>query len=106
MIEQWILDKIEPHKRAPLIILRDPQRVIQPGAHVVDGWAEDNGFAVLFCAGNLALREMYEAIRDDADTHVLVVDRSRKDAQLPLFYPDLAAQAHPRRQMTLRCATS
>ena len=101
MIEQWILSKIEPHKRAPLIILRDPQRVIQPGAHVVDGWAEKNGFTVLFCAGNLALREMYEVIRDDADTRVLVVDRSRKDAKLPLFYPDLAAQAHPRRQMTL-----
>ena len=76
MIEGWILDKIEPHKRAPLIILRDPQRVIRPGAHIVDGWAEENGFSVLFCAGNLALREMVEAIRDDAETRVLVVDRS------------------------------
>lgn len=63
MIERWILDKIEPHKRAPLIILRDPQRVIRRGAHVVDGWAEENGFSVLFCAVNLALREMYEAVR-------------------------------------------
>lgn len=60
MIEQWILDKIEAHRRVPLIILRDPQRMIQPGAHVVDGWAEEHGFSVLFCAGNLALREMYE----------------------------------------------
>jgi len=101
MIEQWILDKIEPHKRAPLIILRDPQRVIQPGAHVVDGWAEENGFSVLFCAGNLALREMYEAIRDDAEARVLVVDRSRLDADVPLFYPDLAATAPAERQMTL-----
>ncbi len=101
MIEQWILDKIEPHKRASLIILRDPQRVIQPGAHVVDGWAEENGFSVLFCAGNLALREMYEAVRDDADARVLVVDRSRTDARIPLFYPDLAAEAPPKRQMTL-----
>jgi hypothetical protein len=89
---------IEPHKRAPLIILRDPQRVIQPGAHVVDGWGEENGFAVLFCAGKLALREMYEAIRADAAsateradvTQVLVVDRSKEDARIPLFYPDLS----------------
>lgn len=110
MIEQWILDKIEPHKRAPLILLRDPQRMIQPGAHVVDGWAEENGFSVLFCAGNLALREMYEPIRADAaaaataeagDTRVLVVDRSRADADIPLFYPDLAAETPARRQMTL-----
>jgi hypothetical protein len=101
MIEQWILDKIEPLKPAPLIILRDPQRVIQAGAHIVDGWAEENGYTVLFCAGNLALREMYEAMRDDADARVLVVDRSRKGAKIPLFYPDLAAQAGTRRQMEL-----
>jgi hypothetical protein len=101
MIEQWILDKIEPHKRTPLIILRDPQRMIQPGARVVDGWAEENGFSVLFCAGNLTLREMYEAIRDDAEARVLVVDRSRMDARIPLFYPDLAAKVPAKCQMTL-----
>jgi len=101
MIEQWILSKIEPLKRAPLIILRDPQRMIQPGAFVVDGWAEENGYTVLFCAGNMALREMYEAMRDDADARALLVDRSRVDARIPLFYPDLTAQAGPRRQMEL-----
>jgi hypothetical protein len=101
MIEEWILSKIEPLKRAPLIILRDPQRMIQPGDFVVDGWAEENGYSVLFCAGNMALREMYEAMRDDADARALVVDRSRVEARIPLFYPDLAAQAGPRRQMEL-----
>jgi hypothetical protein len=101
MIEQWILSKIEPLKPAPLIILRDPQRMIQAGAYIVDGWAEENGYTVLFCAGNMALREMYEAVRDDADARVLLVDRSRKEARIPLFYPDLAAQAGPRRQMAL-----
>jgi len=34
MIEQWILDKIEPHKRAPLIILRDPHRPPPPSSPV------------------------------------------------------------------------
>jgi RNAse (barnase) inhibitor barstar len=101
MIEQWILDKIEPLKPAPLIILRDPQRMIQAGAYIVDGWAEENGYTVLFCAGNMALREMYEAVREDADARVLLVDRSRKEARIPLFYPDLAAQAGPRREMAL-----
>lgn len=97
MIEKWILSKIEPHKRAPLIILRDPQRLIQSGAHVVDGRAEENGFSVLFCTGNLALREMFEAIRPDVvpagDTRVLIVDRSGVDARIPLFYPDLGPLA-------------
>jgi len=107
MIEQWILDEIEPLKPASLIILRDPQRMIQAGAYVVDGWAEENGYTVLFCAGNMALREIYEAMRDDADARVLLVDRSREDARIPLFYPDLeaqaaiAAQAGPRCQMAL-----
>lgn len=101
MLEQWILSKIDPLVRAPLIILRDPQRMIQPGAHVVDGWAEGNGYTVLFCAGNLALREMVEAVRDDAEARVLLVDRSRQEAKTPLFYPDLAAQAGPRRQIAL-----
>ena len=101
MIEQWILSKIEPLKPAPLIILRDPQRMIQAGAYIVDGWAEENGYTVLFCAGNMALREMYEAVRDDTDARVLLVDRSRKEARIPLFYPDLVAQAGRRRQMEL-----
>lgn len=101
MIEEWILSKIEPLKRAPVIILRDPQRLIQPGAFVVDGWAEENGYSVLFCAGNMALREMYEAMRDDAEARAMVVDRSRVDARIPLFYPDLVAQTGPRRQMEL-----
>ena len=71
MIEQWILDKIEPLKPAPLIMVRDPQRMIQAGAYIVDGWAEENGYTVLFCTGNLALREMYEIIRPDVDARVL-----------------------------------
>jgi hypothetical protein len=101
MIENWILNKIDPLKKNRLIILRDPQRVIQAGAHVVDGWAEDNNYTVLFCAGNLALRDMFEAMRDDVDVRVLVVDRSRENAKIPLFYPDLAATTQPRQRLML-----
>jgi hypothetical protein len=101
MIDQWILAKIEPRKNDPLLILRDPQRMLQPGARVVDGWAEENGYTVLFCAGNLALREMYERIRDDNEGPVLLVDRSREEARLPLFYPDLDALVDRRRQIPL-----
>jgi len=101
MLERWILDKIEPLKPAPLIVLRDPQRMIGSGAYIVDGWAEEHGYTVLFCVGNLALREMYEAMRDDSSACVLVVDRSREEARIPLFYPDLFAQAGPRCRLSL-----
>ena len=56
MLDSWILSKIDPLIGHPVIILRDPQRMIISGAHVVDGWAEEHGYTVLFCTGNLALR--------------------------------------------------
>ena len=90
MIEQWILEKLERLKGTSPIIIRDPQRMIISGAQVVDGWAEEHGYTVLFCTGNLALREMYESIRGDAEAKILLVDRSRTGT---LFYPDLQAQA-------------
>lgn len=90
MVEQWILDKLEKIKGVSPIIIRDPQRMIISGAQVVDGWAEEHGYTVLFCTGNLALREMYEFIRNDPESKVLLVDRSRAGT---LFYPDLQAQA-------------
>jgi len=101
VLEQWILDQVSPLSPASPVILRDPQRVIRKGAWVVDGWAEANGYSVFFCVGNLGLREMVEAVRDDADARVLLVDRSREDAKTPLFYPDLAAHASPRHTLSL-----
>jgi hypothetical protein len=101
MIEPWIISKLDLLQTHPLIILRDPQRMIQKGAYAVDGWAEQNGFTVLFCTGNLGLRDLYERLRDDPNTHVLLVDRSRGDATRPLFYPDLAASAGRTQQITL-----
>ena len=41
--------------------------MILRGAHVVDGWAEQNSQVVLFCTGNLGLRDLYEALRDVPD---------------------------------------
>ena len=101
MIEEWILCKLEPLKGAPLIILRDPQRMIVPGALVVDGWAEENGYTAPFCHGNLALREIYEPIRDDPDVKILLVDRSRQLPRRPLFYPDLSVAARPENRITV-----
>jgi len=101
MLEPWILTKLDPHKKSRAVILRDPQRMIRPGARAVDGWAEEHGFTVLFCTGNLALREMYERLRGDPEVRVLLVDRSRADGQL--FYPDLEAAAPtPPLELTLR----
>jgi hypothetical protein len=64
--------------------------MIISGARVVDGWAEEHGYTVLFCTGNLALREIYESIRENADAKILLVDRSRTGT---LFYPDLQVRA-------------
>lgn len=91
MLDTWILSKLTPLVGQPVIILRDPQRMLVSGAQVVDGWAEENGYTVLFCTGNLALREMYEAMREDAEAKILLVDRSRLGT---LFYPDLQARAN------------
>ena len=101
ILESFILMKLELQKSSSLIILRDPQRMIRPGARAVDGWAQDHGFTVLMCTGNLALREMYERLRNTPDAKILLVDRSRNDGQL--FYPDLeAASPQPPLEITLR----
>lgn len=105
MLEQWVIDQLDTLKGEKLIILADPQRMIRAGAQAVDGWAKDNGFTVLFCSGNLALREMYENAKNDPEVkRILLVDRSRQNARLPLFYPDLEARckANARLTITLR----
>ncbi len=101
MLEQWIIDRLTPLKGEKLIILADPQRMIRAGAQAVDGWAKANGFTVLFCSGNLALREMYENLRSDPDTKIVLVDRSREKAKLPLFYPDLEARCKAKAKLTM-----
>ncbi len=98
MIETWILSKLAPLQGQTVIIIRDPQRMIVSGAQAVDGWAEDHGYTVLFCNTNLALREMYEPVRDDAGLKILLVDRSREGT---LFYPDLQAIANKEAVLSL-----
>ena len=75
-----------------MIILRDPQRMIRAGARAVHGWAEENGYTVLFCAGNLALREMYEAMRDEGQVEV---EEDYQNASLPSAR-DRAVYDHPK----------
>jgi hypothetical protein len=86
----------------PLILLRDPQRMIRRGARAVDGWAEEAGFSVLWVSGNLGLRELDEEVRDDPSvSKVLLVDRTRDHARLSLFYPDLESRCSARAKLTL-----
>lgn len=101
MLQQWVIDQLNPLKGEKLIILADPQRMIQSGAQAVDGWSKEHGFTVLFCSGNLALREMYENLRDDTTAKVILVDRTREKAKLPLFYPDLEANCKSRARLTI-----
>ena len=60
--------------------------MIRTGAPAVDGWAKEIGFTVLSCSGNLALREMYETLRDDSSAKVILVDRTRQMALLVLLF--------------------
>src|SRR5437667_6627080 len=101
MLEQWVIDQLNPLKGEKLIILADPQRMSRLGVQAVDGWARDNGFTVLFCSGNLALREMYENLRSDTSAKIILVDRTREKARLPLFYPDIEARCKPRARLTI-----
>jgi hypothetical protein len=72
MLEQWVIDKLNPLKDERLIILADPQRMIRTGAQAVDGWAKNNGFTVLFCSGNFALRERFENLRNDLSAKIIL----------------------------------
>src|ERR1700726_4631118 len=114
MLEQWVIDRLNPLKGEKLVILADPQRMIRAGAQAVDGWAKDNGFTVLFCSGNLALREMYESLRESphpqplspaerggTELKIILVDRTRDKARLPLFYPDLEARCKGRCRLSI-----
>jgi hypothetical protein len=101
MLEQWVIDRLNPLKNEGLIILADPQPMIRAGARAVDGWAKENGFTVLFCSGNLALREMYENLRDDPTAKIILVDRTRDKSKLPFSYPDLEARCKPKARLTV-----
>jgi len=101
MIETWALEKLDPLRNERLVIVHDPQRMIRRGATVVDGWAVQHGFTVIFPSGNLGFRDQFEQIRDNADLKVVLVDRSREDRGLPLFYPDLQSRVSSRARLKL-----
>jgi hypothetical protein len=101
MIEPWVIKKLNPLCHERLILLHDPQRMIRSGAMAVDGWAKEHGFVVIFPSGNLGFRDQYEQIRDHREINVILVDRTRDDAKLPLFYPDLESQCSSRAKLKL-----
>lgn len=105
MISEWIKKKLDPLIGDPVIILRDPQRMILRGDYIVHGWGEANSYAVLYCTGNLGLRTLLQEVKDQLPNgRILLVDRTRLGAKRPLFYPDLWAKSSERArlQLTLR----
>jgi hypothetical protein len=88
MLEQWVIDQLNHVKGEKLIILADPQRMIRVGAQAVDGRANENGFTVLFCSGNLALREMYENLRSEPTAKIILVDRTRDRSHSEFFWDE------------------
>jgi hypothetical protein len=101
MIESWVLEKLNSLRYKPLILLHDPQRMLRSGAMAVDGWAKKYGFVVIFPSRNLGFRDQYEQIRDHHEIKVILVDRTREGARLPLFYPDLESQCSSRAKLKL-----
>lgn len=102
MLTNWIMTKLAPLQEEPVIILKDPQRMIRKGAFELDAWSQDHGFTTLMCTGNLALREWYEQFRDDPNMKLLLVDRSRVNPRRPgLFYPDIQARASKNAKINL-----
>lgn len=99
MLDTWVLSKIDALRDERIILLRDPQRMIQRGARAVDGWGEENGFTVIFCSGNLALREHLRTILPDPEARLLLVDITREDGKL--FYPDLEVKASPQARLKI-----
>jgi hypothetical protein len=95
MLEQWVIEHLNPIKGEMLVILADPQGMIRAGARAVDGWAKENRFTALYCSGNLGLRELYENLRDNPNARLIVVDRTPDKAKLPRSYPDLEARCEP-----------
>jgi hypothetical protein len=62
--------------------------MVRAGAQAVDSWAKENNFTVL--AATFALREMYENLRSDTSAKIILVDRTRNKANLPLRHRVLA----------------
>jgi hypothetical protein len=100
-VEQWIIDQLAPLQGERLVILADPQRMLRSNAPAVDAWAKEHSFTVLCMTGNLALRESYENLRLDPECKIILVDRTREKAKLPLFYPDLEARCKPRARLAI-----
>jgi len=101
MIEPWLLEKLNPLKGERIILLHDPQRMIRSGAVAVDDWAKQHNFVVIFPSGNLGFRDQYEQVRGNPDVKIILVDRTREDARLPLFYPDLESRCSKRARLKI-----
>ena len=93
MLESWIISKLEALNGAPILILRDPQRMILRGAQAVDGWAEQNSYTVLFCTGNLGLRDLYEPLRAASEVYGVVLDQGAVDSAATVLQRKTARQA-------------
>lgn len=105
MIEQWALEKLEPLRNEPIILLHDPQRMIPTVSAPISKWAQEHKFVVIFPSGNLGFRDQYEQVRENDSLKLILVDRTResdgKKAKLPLFYPDLDARCKPKARLKL-----
>lgn len=105
MIEQWVLEKLEPLRNERIILLHDPQRMIPTASAQISEWAAKHKFVVIVPSGNLGFRDQYEQVREIEGLKLILIDRTRESngqkTKLPLFYPDLDARCKPKARLKL-----
>ena len=96
----WVLARLESAGDATNVIIRDPLQLLPEVDGLIHGYARQHGYTVIVAATNLVFRELYEQVKDAAETtKIMLIDRSparRKVAPAQgrapaLFYPDLLA---------------
>ncbi len=100
---EWIKQRIALKALYDHVIVVDPWQLARRCSQDLDAYAQEQGFAVIRAATNLAFRELYAATRrDPAITHILLIDetpirrlRRARDTHSapPLLYPDMRGRA-------------
>ncbi|MBU0995362.1 MAG: PglZ domain-containing protein [Proteobacteria bacterium] len=101
MLSSWVINKLEPLKDEPILIVRDSLRLLPEADGAVHRFANDSGFTVIIASTNLVFRELFEKASVSKDTKkLLLIDRAparrRAHASLmkapPPFYPDILSK--------------
>lgn len=109
-LREWALSKLESVKDQPVVLVRDPQRLVPKKDQVLDQFAADNGYVLIIASTNLAFRELYERAREGGEAErFLIVNQEPASRRIkksptkapPVFYPDLVMRAFERAMLDI-----